>query len=198
MEMLEARLDPATFTVNTLADTVDLNPAVTSLREAITAANSQAGDDIIKFSVTGTINLTGALPEVSSNIQILGPTGALTVRRDTGGNYRIFTVVGEAIVVFDGLTISNGFRRGDDNGSFPDGLGGGIYNDGGVTVRNCTLSNNIAVSDSFGYFPGGGGGIYNGGTLAIVNSTLSGNAANSNTPDFLGIPLGGGGILNFC
>ena len=56
LEQLEDRLVPSTFTVNTLADTVDSDPAVTSLREAITAANSQAGDDTINFSVTGTID----------------------------------------------------------------------------------------------------------------------------------------------
>src|SRR5205807_8471283 len=111
-------LVPATFTVNILADTVDINPAVTSLREAITAANSQAGDDSINFSVTGTINLTGGLPDLSSNIQILGPGAAsLTVRRDTGGDYRIFTVAGGPTVIFDGLTISNGYASADIIGS---------------------------------------------------------------------------------
>jgi CSLREA domain-containing protein len=78
---------PALLTVNTPADTVDANSAVTSLREAISQANSQAGDDTIGFSVTGTINLTGALPELSSNLD-----GQLTVRRDSGGEYSIFTV----------------------------------------------------------------------------------------------------------
>src|SRR4051794_40946036 len=73
LEALEDRCVPATFMVNTLTDTVDADPAVTSLREAITDADGQAGDDIITFNVTGTINLTGALPVLSSNIQILGP-----------------------------------------------------------------------------------------------------------------------------
>jgi hypothetical protein len=72
---------------------VDANPAVTSLREAISQANSQAGDDTIGLSVTGTINLTGALPDLSSNLDIQGPgAGQLTVRRDSGGEYSIFTV----------------------------------------------------------------------------------------------------------
>src|SRR4051812_17991787 len=45
LEHLESRLVLSTLTVNTLTDTVDSNPALTSLREAITDANSQAGDD---------------------------------------------------------------------------------------------------------------------------------------------------------
>src|SRR5947209_9347749 len=60
LELLEGRLAPATFTVNTLADTPDPG----SLRAAIIAANNQPGDDIIIFSLpgTGTINLTAQLP----------------------------------------------------------------------------------------------------------------------------------------
>src|SRR5207253_8691758 len=120
LEQLEDRLVPSTFTVNTLADTADAGPTVTSLRGAITAANSQPGDDVINFSVTGTINLTGALPDLSSNIQIQGPGAAsLNVHRDTGGDYRIFTVEGGQTVVLDGLTISNGST---------DVYGGGISN----------------------------------------------------------------------
>jgi uncharacterized delta-60 repeat protein/CSLREA domain-containing protein len=170
IEMLEDRLVPATFTVNTLGDTVDDNPAVTSLREAITAANSQAGDDIINFGVTGTINLTGALPDLASNIQIHGPGAAsLTVRRDTGGDYRIFTIAGGTIVGIDGLTISNGFE--------PSGYGGGIYNNGGtLTVSNSTLSGNSA--SNVNQYTAGGGIYNNGGLLTVSNSTLSGNSAN--------------------
>ena len=45
--------------------------------------------------------------------------------------------------------------------------GGGIYNDGTVTVTDSTLSGNSAIL---------GGGIYNdSGTMAVTNSTLSGN-----------------------
>src|SRR5262245_35874016 len=68
VEALEDRLAPAVITVNTLADTVDPSAAVTSLRKAITTANTMAGDDTINFSVTGTINLTGALPDLDSNL----------------------------------------------------------------------------------------------------------------------------------
>jgi len=172
-DALEDRVVLATFTVNTLADTVDINPAVTSLRDAITDANSQAGDDIINFSITGTINLTGALPDLSSNIQIEGPGAAsLMVRRDTGGDYRIFAVVGGPTVVLDGLTISNGLDS--TNG------GGGIYNDGTLTVSNSTVSGNSASS---------GGGIENYGTLTVDSSTLSGNSASASDA--------GGGIFNW-
>src|SRR5207245_6478552 len=106
--------------------------------------------------------------------QIQGPGAAsLTVRRDTGGDYRIFTVVGGPTVVLYGLTISNGFER--------DGYGGGgILNSyGTLTVSNSTLSGNSAYN--------GAGGIRNGGTLTVSNSTLSRNSAGNSS----------GGIYNF-
>ena len=50
--------------VNSLADPGDGTCDVLecTLREAINEANANAGPDVIDFSVTGTINLTGALP----------------------------------------------------------------------------------------------------------------------------------------
>jgi hypothetical protein len=64
-----------------------------TLRAALQEANALAGDEIINFSVTGTINLTGALPDITSNMNIDGPGSAsLTVRRDTDrGRIRIAT-----------------------------------------------------------------------------------------------------------
>src|SRR5262245_39424620 len=93
VEALEDRAVPAVLTVTTLADTSDPDDGQLSLREAIAAANAQDGDDTIDFSVTGTIKLGSALPSLSSNVTITGPgADQLTVRRDTGGDYRIFRV----------------------------------------------------------------------------------------------------------
>jgi hypothetical protein len=150
--------------------------------------NAASGDNI-QFGVTGTINLTRALPDLARNITIQGPGPAsLTVRRDTGGNYRIFNVTSGATVVLNGLTIANGYLDqdiDDDNGggisnrgtltvsnsaltgNFAWGLGGGMVNWGTLTVSNSTFSTN--------YSPNWGGGIGNRGTLTVNNSTLSGN-----------------------
>src|SRR6266852_3017147 len=97
------------FAVNSSADPGTLTNCTVrgglcTLRAAIDAANSTAGDDTIIFAIPGkdpncfnadhcTINLTSALPNLSTNIAITGPgADKLTVRRDTGGNYRIFNV----------------------------------------------------------------------------------------------------------
>src|SRR5262249_26849396 len=97
LEALEAREVPATFTVTRLAD----DALAGSLRWAITQANTMPGDDLINFQagLSGTIQLAGALPNLSSNIDLQGPGASrLTVRRHTGGDYGIFTVASGAAV----------------------------------------------------------------------------------------------------
>ena len=158
--------------------------------------------DTITFSVTGTINLASALPDLSTNIDIQGPgANLLTVRRVTGGDYRIFTVAISATVGISGLTVSNGVvadtigtsaaqwilqrRHAHAEQRHPQrqlGLGrldgGGIFNAGTLTITASTLSGNSAGTV--------GGGIDNAGTLTINDSTLSGNSAVRD----------GGGIYN--
>ena len=171
--------DFTTFEVNSTADTDDgqCAPIGTgngcTLREAINAANADAGAETITFNSTVfaapgpyTINLTGALPNLSSDMTINGPGAkVLTVKRNTGGNYTVFTIA-SGNVTLDGLTISNGNAGA--------GSGGGILNNstGIVTVSNSAISGNTAGAD--------GGGILNNlaaGTLNITNSTISGNSA---------------------
>jgi hypothetical protein len=57
--------------------------------------------------------------------------------------------------------------------------GGGIYNDGQLTMNGCTVSGNSATDN--------GGGIYNSGEMWLTNCTISGNSASN----------GGGGINNY-
>lgn len=73
------------------------------------------------------------------------------------------------------LTVAN--TTISDNGAND---GGGVSNNGNLTVTNSTISGNSVIR----LF---GGGISNSGTLTIINSTLNGNSAVQ----------GGGGIYNF-
>ena len=71
--MLDDRLAPAVFTVNTLNDDNNgIGDGIISLREAIQAANAAAGADTIDFAVTGTINLNQSLAAIAV-------TGPLTI-----------------------------------------------------------------------------------------------------------------------
>jgi hypothetical protein len=183
LEILEDRTLPSTFLVDHLADDTMGSGLTGSLRYALTQA---ADNDHITFGVTGTINLTGALPDLTHSISIDGPGASLmTVRRDTGGNYRIFTVAGATTVSISGLTITNGLVIEERFAA-----GGGIDNAGTLTVSNCTISGNIAWGSSgelIGGNDGYGGGIANFGTLTLSNSTVAGNDARGD-----GIACGGG------
>jgi hypothetical protein len=162
------------------------------LRDAVANANALAGADTIQFDTAGvfatpqTINLAGALPAITDDLTINGPgAGQLTVRRDTGGDYRIFTVMVNApgVVTISGLTITNGLARGD----LPDdNIGGGIaiLSNGTANISGCVLTDNSVGSGGYGLLSGGG--IVNEGTLNVIQSTLTNNTA----------PQLGGGIFN--
>jgi hypothetical protein len=154
--------------------------------------------DTINFSVTGTINLAAVLPTLTRSVSIEGPGADLmTVRRDTGGNYRIFTVATGVTSNIAGLTITNGNTTND--------YGGGISNSGTLTVANCGISGNSGIYGGVGLYNtgsltisnstisgnsttnGSGGGIYNTGTLTLTDSTVSGNSAPT---------VYGGGVIN--
>ena len=145
-----------------------------TLRQAITDAHAQADlSDILfdntVFNVPRTINLAGALPDINTSLTINGPgANLLTVRRDTGGVYRIFTI--SSTVSLSGLTIANGVTSGE---------GGGIGVFGGaVSVSGCAITGNQANA--------AGGIENNGGTLTVTASTISGNSAGA-----------GSGLRNF-
>jgi hypothetical protein len=154
------------------------------LRDALAAA---LDSDTISFSVTtpATITLTSNELVVDKSVTISGPGAAnLAVNGNAAG--RVFYVSSGKTVTISGITITNGNETSIDG----DGIGGGIYNAGTLTVTNSTISNNSAsVTDNFN-FDSFGGGIYNAGTLTVTNSTISGNSLSDG--DF----TLGGGIYN--
>jgi hypothetical protein len=173
LEILEDRTLLSTYLVDHLADDMVGTGLSGSLRYAITNA---VDGDAITFGVTGTINLSGSLPNLTHNITINGPgANLLTVRRDTGGNYGIFRV--GATVAISGLTIANGRGTGYDSA-------GGIYNEGSLTVSNCTVLGNF------------GGGIFNDeySSLTVSNCTVT---QNQSFPEEGSPHADGGGILNY-
>jgi hypothetical protein len=161
---LEERNLLSTFMVDHLADDMAGSALNGSLRYCI---NHAADGDTISFGVTGTINLTGELPNLSHSISIQGPgPNQMTVQRGTS-DYAVFTVPTGPTVSISGLTITNGDASG-------------IVSGGTLTISNCTITGNTAN------YAGYGGGIYNAGTMMIINSTISGNSGVN----------GGGGIFN--
>jgi CSLREA domain-containing protein len=157
-----------------------------TLREAITAVNSAAGGDIFFApGLTGIIQLGAPLPNLAANLILKGPGANLvTVRRNSGGNYRIFTIsngTNEGPVVYlSGLTITNGQAPA---GAFPISSGGGILNDHSfLSIERCAIIGNSTALTDVSY----GGGIFsNEGGLTVYESTIAANISQH-----------GGGIAN--
>lgn len=147
------------------ADVGDCTPAPNdcTLRGAINLANATPGADTITFSVSGSIFLGSALPNLTSDITINGNGAADTVI-DRGFGGRVMRVANGATVTLDSLTIQRGAV------SFANG--GAIYNDGGtLTINRSSISLNDVTF-------GNGGALYNdGGTVTITNSSFGLNDA---------------------
>jgi predicted outer membrane repeat protein len=188
LEALEERLVPSTWVVR---DTSDNSPR--SLRAAIQSGIDEGGAQTIDCrGVQGTITLQSPLPDFTS-FTILGPGSAnLEVTRNPQAiSFRIFETHGTCSI--QGLEISGG--------SFNSG-GGGIWNNGFLTLTDCWFQGNNAadggalystcsVSASncwFGYNTAWrGGAIFNfGGDLDLENCALYFNTARQE----------GGGLYN--
>ncbi|HLJ76608.1 MAG TPA: choice-of-anchor Q domain-containing protein, partial [Acidobacteriaceae bacterium] len=184
----------ATVVVNTTADSNDglgsCARGTCSLRDAI--SQSSAGDTIAFASgVTGTITLSGELPNITQDLIIQGP-GASVLTISGAKAYRVFTVypqVGTATVTISGLTLANGsdsveggalsiYQRSTvtvdrvvfDSNTSPSG--GAIVNDGALTVTGSTFRNNSAGPTGYG------GGISTYTPLTVISSTFYGNYAD--------------------
>jgi CSLREA domain-containing protein len=189
-----------TFNVNSTGDAADNNTGDgvcndgsgnCTLRAAVQQANATAGTDTININAVGNINLTGALPNLATNMTISGPgSGLLTVRRDTGGDYRIFTVDGGVGVTISGLTVANGKAAEGVAGVNAGGNGGGIANMGTLTMTGVTVNGNSTGRSTSGA-GSAGGGVYNAGTLTMTDCVVSGNSTGSG-----GDAGAGGGIAN--
>jgi len=196
LEVLEDRAVPATLRVNTTLDVLGHDNGTLSLRQAIIDANAAPKPDTI-IVPAGTYTLT--LPGINEDAGLTGDldcTGDLTIKGvgagattiDAAGLDRAFHVLGGGNVTLSGLTITGGVDSYlDDSGVGILSSGGGILNEGTLTVRDCTVSGNFAVG------PYGGGGIANFGALTVHNTTLSGNSAGQAGQQTGGV---GGGIFN--
>jgi hypothetical protein len=130
-----------TRTVNNLADDGRLG----TLRNAILAA--VAGDTVV-FSngLAGTIILTQGELLIGQNITI--SNGIMATIAVSGNNSnRVFNILSDTTVTISGLTITNGFNVGTNVYCYgPGGIGqgGGILNNGTLTLLYCRVSGNTA------------------------------------------------------
>jgi len=151
----------ATYTVTNTADS-----GAGSLRQAIIDANTTTGvADTINFELgsAATITLTSAqLPTITdeAGLTIDGQSVDITV---SGRAVGVFRVASGAKLTLNNLTVTNGNVGG--------GFGGGIFNEGTLTVTNSTLSGNAAAF---------GGGIWNTGTATLKNTIVANSPSGNN------------------
>jgi putative cofactor-binding repeat protein len=150
-----------------------------TLQAAVDAAS--AGDTLkVKGTCVGTTT-------ISKNLTVDGQSnpafGAPTL--DGGGSGPVVTA--RATVAFNNLTIRNGNTVA---APFPGDQGGGIFNDGTLTLTGVTVTANSAWE---------GGGIFNwaGGTVTLIESAVSGNHADGGEAGGV-LGKGGGGIFNWA
>src|SRR5262249_16416946 len=159
-----------TITSDPLLVTTTAGSGPGSLRDVI--ANAPLGSTVHFLSgLRGTIILTSGPLAGSKDVSIAGPgAGVITVSGNQA--FRVLQIAPAVTVTISGLTIADGRALGN--------VGGGIANDGTLTLSNVTVSANYAAPR--------GGGIYNGssGTLTLSDSRVSGNSTTN----------AGGGIFN--
>lgn len=163
-----------------------------SLRDAIAAAAAKGAASITfdphAFATPQTITLgnAGGLTIPSDiMVNIMGPTtgsgATLKTLVTVSGGGPVFSVGSSTIASISGLTITGGSTES---------TGGGIFNNGILTVSNSTISGNSVP------FPSGGGGIENDGVMTLIDSSVTGNTVGLT---FNGCPecaVWGGGIDN--
>jgi hypothetical protein len=188
-EPLEDRRLLATVTVTTLADTIDLNDGLTSLREAIFATNLVAGADAIQFApsltASGPATILLSLGElaISDDLAISGPAiGSLTIDasasdptpdQNNGDGSRVFHVDdgndGSLITVsIEGVTLKGG-----------DALnrGGAVLNRENLAVVGSRVTDSNVISGDIAELSVGGGIAHSVGQLAVTSCVIDGNAA---------------------
>ena len=166
VEPLEDRTVPSTFTVRTLADS-----GADSLRQAVLLANANPGPDTIRFSAAarGTVALTSGELSITDDLRIDGP-GASRLAVSGSDLSRVFNIAAGTVVTIDDLTVTRG------HGAL---RGGGIRNDGTLTLSHAVVSDNEVVGlpgfgaavDAFG------GGVFNSGRLTVQDTVFVGNRA---------------------
>lgn len=172
--------------VNKTADTDDGScDGDCSLREAMTVANGTAGADTISFAlpISSTIILSGTqLPVITDTVTIDGGTAvSLTISGNQAS--RVFEIGASTAVTMSQLAIRDGWVQAATG----EAVGGGIWNQGVLTLLQVQVVHN-EVRGADGAFPGGlgedayGGGIYNGCTEAGCGLLIARNSAiESNT-----------------
>ena len=175
--------------VNACALTTALNDATAGTTVALVTSGSKGSSYLGNWVVdaSGTTSSSPVTIEPASGVMnpiLDGNSGNSTGCPTTSCDGSVLAIGGGVYASVVGVTIQNGVNSV--------GNGGGIENDGHLTIQGSTISGNSTAdgargcdasgpmcTDNTGGNSGDGGGIENTGTLAITDSTVSLNATGS-------------------
>lgn len=178
------------YTPQSRATTVMVtNPTDGALRSAIVICNQLGGGLIILSNLPGPIRLEAPLPSISGNLSIESQGSRSTLSGE--GKFRVLSISAGAQVRLVGLDIRNGYTSESIGG-------GGMNNEGTLTLIDCEIANNTAVDTRTDNLTSGGGGIRSVGNLHLLSSrilsnSVTGKSLGSGFPSASGY---GGGV--FC
>jgi hypothetical protein len=177
LEPLEDRVVPAAtvLNVNSTADVLAPTGGTVTLRSAIQAANTTPNPDgtVINLTTPGTYQITlpgtpGETDNAAGEFAIKATGGNLTIKNtsggkvtiDGGGHNRVFDInpantndpATKMLVTIQGVTIQDGNATSAANPDGPDASGGGIRDQGNVSLalHDVVLTNNSASADGGG------------------------------------------------
>jgi hypothetical protein len=177
-----------TFTVNVTVDGIDKVPGdgvcetdsgngLCTVRAAIMEANAHIGDDTVQLpgdlllltiGGAGEDNAETGDLDITHNLTIIG-VGAASTKIDGNHLDRVLHILGNATVTITGVTIQHGqvAQAGPTSNA-----GGGIYNNGTLTLNDSAVSENTYSGSVTG------GGIFSSGSLTVNHTTIADNTAS--------------------
>ena len=174
-----------------------LNPGVkpVTLQDAVNAVDNTPGAATITFDAT--VFPAGQLTTITPNgtLELSNTSGQMTIQGPGSGQvavsgndqHTVFLVDSGVTGEIDAVKITGGHATVVTPGSTAL-AGGGLYNNGTLSLNNDLISQNVAVGSKPKF--GEGAGVYNVGRLTAANCVVTGNLA---TGDY---GAGGGGFDN--
>jgi CSLREA domain-containing protein len=169
-----------TFNVTTTDDDSGACDADCSLREAVDAANANAGADTINVPAGHYLLTSQNVLTILDDTSIVG-ADARGVVVDGGGQTEVFdNETGTSTISH--LTITGG--------SNPD-QGGGVFNDAALTLDDVAVVGNTATNTDPANFGAQGGGIFNNNQMTLTHVLIANNTAQGGVSKSTGGQGGG-------
>ncbi|HET7012346.1 MAG TPA: hypothetical protein VFI65_00440 [Streptosporangiaceae bacterium] len=161
-----------------------------------------AGDTIRVAAGTYTATAASDLAVVTKDLTVTGP-GAGTTTLDGNSLGTTLTVDPGVTATVKGFTITGGTGTATSESGTPAQVGGGVFNEGTLTLTNDTVTGNhvsVTASGANAEAVADGGGVFNadGGTLLVTHCQVTSNSVTATAKDSAIAEAIGGGVSSFA